>query len=113
MYNDLKQTYYWSRMKCDIPEFIPKCLVCEQVKAKHQSGNGNELRWISVYYSLKKLADLYVAKVVRLHGVPLSIISDCEPRFTSRFCGKLHEALGTNLNFSTTFILGQKENQNK
>ncbi|KAG8492955.1 hypothetical protein CXB51_010214 [Gossypium anomalum] len=54
-------------------------------------------------FSLKKLAKLYVAEIVRLHGVPVSIISDRDPRFTSRFWQKLHEALGTRLNFSTTF----------
>jgi hypothetical protein len=31
-----------------------------------------------------KLDRLYVNKVVRLHGVPVSIVSDCDPRFTSR-----------------------------
>ncbi|KAA3466799.1 DNA/RNA polymerases superfamily protein [Gossypium australe] len=54
-------------------------------------------------YSLQKLAKLYVSETVRLHGVPISIISDRDPRFTSRFWGKLHEALGTRLDFSTAF----------
>ncbi|KAA3456046.1 DNA/RNA polymerases superfamily protein [Gossypium australe] len=54
-------------------------------------------------YSLQKLAKLYVAEIVRLHGVPVSIISDRDPRFTSRFWKALHEALGTKLNFSTAF----------
>ncbi|KAG8485712.1 hypothetical protein CXB51_019030 [Gossypium anomalum] len=36
-------------------------------------------------YSLQKLAKLYVTEIVRLHGVPVSIISDRDPRFTSRF----------------------------
>ncbi|KAG8499244.1 hypothetical protein CXB51_005775 [Gossypium anomalum] len=36
-------------------------------------------------YSLDKLAELYIAKIVRLHGVPMSIISDRDLRFTSRF----------------------------
>ena len=54
-------------------------------------------------FSLQKLAKLYVAEIVRLHGVPVSIVSDRDPRFTSRFWQKLHEALGTQLNFSTTF----------
>ncbi|KAA3465983.1 Transposon Ty3-I Gag-Pol polyprotein [Gossypium australe] len=54
-------------------------------------------------YSLDKLAELYVAEVVRFHGVPISIISNRDPRFTSRFWKSLQEALGTKLNFSTTF----------
>ncbi|KAG8472903.1 hypothetical protein CXB51_034775 [Gossypium anomalum] len=36
-------------------------------------------------YSLQKLAKLYVAEIVQLHGVPVSIISDRDPRFTSQF----------------------------
>lgn len=54
-------------------------------------------------YSLDKLAELYISEIVRLHGVPLSIISDRDPRFTSRFWKKLQEALGTKLSFSTAF----------
>ena len=36
-------------------------------------------------YSLDKLAELYIKEIVRLHGIPVSIISDRDPRFTSRF----------------------------
>ncbi|KAA3487114.1 Retrotransposable element Tf2 [Gossypium australe] len=50
-----------------------------------------------------KLAKLYVAEIVRLHGVPVSIISDRDPRFTSKFWKTLHQALGTKLDFSTAF----------
>ncbi|KAA3461601.1 reverse transcriptase [Gossypium australe] len=38
---------------------------------------------VRVDYSLDKLAELYIAEVMRLHGVPVSIISDRDPRFTS------------------------------
>ncbi|KAA3484221.1 reverse transcriptase [Gossypium australe] len=58
---------------------------------------------VRVDYSLDKLADLYVSEIVRLYGVPLSIISDRDPIFTSRFWKKLQEALGTKLSFSTAF----------
>ena len=36
-------------------------------------------------YSLNKLTDLYIKEIVRLHGIPVSIISYRDPRFTSRF----------------------------
>ena len=49
------------------------------------------------------LARLYMEHIVRLHGVPLSIVSDRDPSFTSHFWGSLHQALGTRFNFSTTY----------
>ncbi|KAG8492988.1 hypothetical protein CXB51_010206 [Gossypium anomalum] len=54
-------------------------------------------------YLLYKLAVLYVSQIVRLHGVPISIVSDRDPRFTSQFWKKLQEELGTKLHFSTAF----------
>ena len=54
-------------------------------------------------YSLDKLVELYISEIVRLHWIPISIISDRDLRFTSRFWGKLQEALGTRLKFNTTF----------
>ena len=44
---------------------------------------------VNVEDSLEKFAQLYVDEIVRLHGVPASIISDRDPRFTSRFCSSL------------------------
>ena len=52
---------------------------------------------------LDKLAQLYVEEIVRLHGVPISIVSYRDPRFTSRFWSSLQDAMGTRLHFSTTF----------
>ena len=54
-------------------------------------------------YSLDKLVELYISQIVRLHSVPISIVSDRDPRFTSQFWKKLQDALGTKLHFSTTF----------
>ena len=36
-------------------------------------------------YSFDQLADIYVKEVVRLHEIPISIMSDRDPRFTSHF----------------------------
>ena len=58
---------------------------------------------INVEDSLEKLAQLYVDEILRLHGVPVSIVSDRDPRFTSRFWPSLQAALGTRLHFSTAF----------
>ncbi|KAJ9537877.1 hypothetical protein OSB04_030610 [Centaurea solstitialis] len=49
------------------------------------------------------LADIYVKEIVARHGVPVTIISDRDVRFTSRFWEKFHEDLGTRLQFSTAF----------
>ena len=58
---------------------------------------------VNVEDSLEKLAKLYVDEIVRLHGVPVSIVSDRDPRFTSRFWPSLQTALGTRLHFSRAF----------
>ena len=54
-------------------------------------------------FSLNRLAELYVDEIIKLYGVPVSIVSDRDPRFTSRFWPKLQKALGTSLHFSTAF----------
>ena len=40
MYQDLKRSFWWSRMKKDVLEFVTKCLVCESVKTEHQVPSG-------------------------------------------------------------------------
>ena len=44
---------------------------------------------VRIDYSMDRLAELYVDEIVRSHGVPLSIVSDRDPRFTSRFWKEL------------------------
>ncbi|CAN6680817.1 unnamed protein product [Malus baccata var. baccata] len=56
-------------------------------------------------YTLERLARLFLDVIVKLHGVLVSIISDCDPRFTSRFLGSLHNAIKTKLSFNTAFHL--------
>ena len=58
---------------------------------------------VNVEDSLENFAQLYVDEIMRLHGFPVSIVSDRDPRFTSRFWLSLQAALGTHLHFRTTF----------
>ena len=58
---------------------------------------------IRMTYSMDQFAELYVQEIVRLHGVPISIISDRDARFTSLFWESLHRAMGTKLKFSTAY----------
>jgi hypothetical protein len=53
--------------------------------------------------SVNKLAKLYVNGMVRLHGVPISIFLDRDPRFTSQLWPNVQQALRTRLNLSTTY----------
>ncbi|GJT56012.1 putative reverse transcriptase domain-containing protein [Tanacetum coccineum] len=52
---------------------------------------------------MKKLAKMYLKEVVTRHGIPVSIICDCDPIFTSNFWRLLQKALGTNLDMSTVY----------
>jgi len=51
--------------------------------------------------TLEQLAELYIREIVRLHGVPVSIVSDRDVHFVVMFWKSLHRALGTMLNCST------------
>jgi IS30 family transposase len=62
------------------------------------------------------LAELYMSRIVCLHGIPKKIISDRGTQFTSHFSQQLHEALGTHLKFSSAYhpqTDGQAERTNQ
>nr|KYP56030.1 Transposon Ty3-I Gag-Pol polyprotein [Cajanus cajan] len=58
---------------------------------------------VNIKWSLEKLTQLYVRQIVWLYGVPSSIISDRDPRFTSRFWQSLHQTSGTKLRLSSAY----------
>nr|GEZ93475.1 putative reverse transcriptase domain-containing protein [Tanacetum cinerariifolium] len=84
MYQDIKKLYWWPNMKPDIATYVSKCLTCAKVKAEHQRPSG-------------------LLEVVTRHGIPVSIISDRDPRFASNFWRSLQNALGTRLDMSTAY----------
>ena len=51
-------------------------------------------------YSASRLAEIFQQEIVRLHGTPVSIVSDRDPRFTSHFWKGFQKAYGTKLKFS-------------
>nr|ABA96740.1 retrotransposon protein, putative, Ty3-gypsy subclass [Oryza sativa Japonica Group] len=58
---------------------------------------------VKTTYSGSRLAELYMARIVCLHGVPKKIVSDRGSQFTSNFWKKLQEEMGSKLNFSTAY----------
>src|SRR5512146_3194281 len=58
---------------------------------------------VKTTYTSAKLAKIYMTRIVCLHGVPRTIVSDRGTQFASKFCNQLHETLGTRLEFSTAF----------
>jgi transposase InsO family protein len=54
-------------------------------------------------YQEPDIARDFISEIVRLHGMPKNIISDRGLVFTGRFWTSFQEALGTKLNFSTTY----------
>ena len=45
----------------------------------------------------------YIREIARLHGVPVSIVSDMDPRFTTHFLKSFQKAMGTQLTMSRVF----------
>jgi hypothetical protein len=54
-------------------------------------------------HSGAKLAELYMSRIMCLHGVPKKIMSDRGSHFTSKFWEKFHESMDTKLNFISAY----------
>ncbi|WVZ80100.1 hypothetical protein U9M48_027604, partial [Paspalum notatum var. saurae] len=159
MYQDLKQKFWWTRMKREIAKYVSECDVCKRVKAVHLKPDGmlqplNVPAWkwedihmdfvvglprtqkgydsiwviidrftksahflpVKTIYHAKTYAELYIAKIVSLHGVPRTITSDRGSVFVSRFWEQLQNALGTKLIHSSAYhpqTSGQVERVNQ
>ncbi|GJY30549.1 putative reverse transcriptase domain-containing protein [Tanacetum coccineum] len=116
MYQDLKQLYWWPNMKANISTYWEK-ITMDFVTKLPKTTNGYDTIWVivdrltkSAHFlpmretdPMEKLMKLYMKEVVTHHGVPISIISDRDGRFTSLFWKALNKALGTRLDMSTAY----------
>jgi hypothetical protein len=119
MYHDLRQQFWWTRMKREAAHYISECDTCRKVKADYMKPGGllqplsiPEWKWddismdfivglpltackfdsiwvivdrlsksahfihVHTNYNVQKYAGIYIARVLYLHGVPKTIISD-------------------------------------
>nr|GFA74526.1 reverse transcriptase domain-containing protein [Tanacetum cinerariifolium] len=83
-----------------------------QLKIHEKNYMTHDLELGAVVFALKiwretdpmdKIARIYLKDVVTRHGIPVSIISDRDPRFTSNFWRPLQNALGTRLDMSIAY----------
>ena len=58
---------------------------------------------VRMTFTLERFFRLYIREIVQLHGVPVSIVLDKDPRFTMHFWKSFQKAMGTRLTMSTAF----------
>jgi transposase InsO family protein len=71
---------------------------------------------VKTYYPVLAYAELYIARILSLHGVPKTVMSDRGPQFVSKFWEELHKSLGTKLLHSSAYhpqTSGQTERVNQ
>ncbi|GJR37572.1 putative reverse transcriptase domain-containing protein [Tanacetum coccineum] len=101
----------------EIPEWKWEKITMDFVTKLPKTTNGYDTIWVivdrltkSAHFlpmretdPMERLMKLYMKEVVTRHGVPVSIISDRDGRFTSLFWKALNKALGTRLDMSTAY----------
>jgi hypothetical protein len=140
MHHDLRQQFWWIRMKRETTCYVFECDTCRKVKADYMKPEGllqplsiPEWKWddismdfivglpmtarkfdsiwvivdrlskfahfipINTKYRVEKYAEIYITHVIRLHGIPKTIISDRGSQFVARFWEQLHSSLETHL----------------
>jgi hypothetical protein len=58
---------------------------------------------IKTTHKVASIADIYMKEVSRLHGVPKTIVSNRDPKFTSKFWKGLFKGFGINLNLNIVY----------
>nr|GEV22888.1 putative reverse transcriptase domain-containing protein [Tanacetum cinerariifolium] len=100
-----------------IPQWKWDNITMDFVTKLPKTQSGNDTIWVVVdrltkyayflpmkeTHPMDKLARLYLKEVVTRHGIPVSIIYDRDPRFTSNFWKVFQKAIGTRLDMSTAY----------
>ena len=58
---------------------------------------------VKTTHTTTNIAEIFMKKIVRLHGIPRTIISDRDTNFTSNFWRGVFKGFSTNLNFITAY----------
>jgi hypothetical protein len=146
MYHDLRQQFWWTRMKREVARYVFECDTCQKVKADYmkpgellQSLSIPEWKWddismdfivglpmmarkfdsiwvivgrlsksahfipVHTRYDVQRYVEIYIARMLCLHGVKKTIISDRGSQFVARFWEQLHVSLGTLLIHSLAY----------
>ena len=100
-----------------IPEWKWERITMDFVSGLPRTSRGMDRIWVIVdrltksahflpvrsTYTAEHLARVYIQEVVRLHGIPVSIISDRGSQFTSSFWRSFQRELGTRVDLTTAF----------
>ncbi|GJU92649.1 putative reverse transcriptase domain-containing protein [Tanacetum coccineum] len=114
---DKQNEAYATKYSPEIPEWKWETITMDFIMKLPRTSSGHDAIWVivdrltkSAYflaihedYKMERLARLYINEIIARHGVPVSIISDRDSNFTSRFWKSLQKALGTQLNLSTAY----------
>ncbi|KAI3667676.1 hypothetical protein L6452_42745 [Arctium lappa] len=111
------QRPYGSLQSLEIPEWKWEHITMDFITKLPRTLKNHDTIWVIVdrltksahFLSMRetlpmaKLAKLYIDEIVSRHGVPLSIVSDRDSRFTSHFWDSLQKELGTRVKLSTAY----------
>jgi hypothetical protein len=111
------QKPYGKIQPLEIPEWKWENITMDFITKLPRTSKGYDAIWVIVdrltksahflpireTYTSERLAELFIKEIVARHGVPVSIVSDRDTRFTSKFWKRFHDSMGTRLHISTAY----------
>ncbi|GKD57177.1 putative reverse transcriptase domain-containing protein [Tanacetum coccineum] len=117
IYYDLRDRPSGLLQQPEIPKWKWERIAIDFVTKLPRTCSGHDIIWVIMDrltksahflpmredYKMDRLARLYLNEIVARHGISISIISDRDSLFTSRFWQSMQETLGTRLDMSTAY----------